>query len=71
MNISAKCNCCMCEPVCKYKTTYEAAREAILSTPIKDQTGENGGFWTLKSCPIVEVSIRCPHMITRSKMEEE
>ena len=52
MNISAKCNCCVCEPVCKYKEIYKHGVENI--------------FWKLKDCPHIEVSIKCPHMVTGS-----
>ena len=29
MNLSEKCNCCVCEPVCKYKEVYQNGIEAI------------------------------------------
>ena len=59
MNLSTKCNCCVCESVCKYKSVYQGGVEKILNTTID---GENGRFWRLKDCPHIEVSIRCPHM---------
>ena len=61
MNLSEKCNCCVCEGVCKYKSIYQNGVEAILNTLID---GFNGGFHKLKDCPYIEVSIRCPHMVT-------
>ena len=67
MNLSEKCNCCVCEPVCKYKEIYREGVEAILNATI--QSGrEDGvdGFWSVKDCPHIEVSIKCPHMITSS-----
>lgn len=64
MNLSAKCNCCVCEPVCKYKDIYQNGIEAILNTTIQKNT-LSGGFWLLKDCPHIEVSIKCPHMVTR------
>jgi len=64
MNLSQKCNCCLCEPVCKWKGIYKNGVKAILETLIK--ADENGGFWRLRDCPHIEVSIKCPHMVTRS-----
>ena len=31
MNLSAKCSCCVCAPVCKYKEVYQNGIEAILN----------------------------------------
>ena len=68
MNISAKCNCCVCESVCKYKTVYHAGIEAIMEATIPLGEEENGfTFWKVKDCPHIEVSIKCPHMITHSQ----
>lgn len=64
MNLSAKCNCCVCEPVCKYKEVYQKGVEAILNASVPST--DNGGFWKVKDCPHIEVSIKCPHMITKS-----
>lgn len=25
---------------------------------------DNDGFWKVKDCPHIEVSIKCPHMVT-------
>lgn len=66
MNISTKCNCCVCEPVCKFKEIYENGVKSILDTIITDQ---KGGFWVLKNCPHVEMSIRCPHMVTKTRCD--
>lgn len=68
MNISAKCNCCVCEPVCKYKATYLAGIEAIMDATIPLGEAENGFTqWKVKDCPHIEVSIKCPHMVTRTQ----
>lgn len=61
MNISQKCNCCACEPVCKWKEVYQNGVTAILETIIR---GEGNGFWKLRDCPHIEVSIKCPHLVT-------
>lgn len=63
MNISAKCNCCVCEPVCKYKEVYQNGVQSILNTIIT--VDEQGAFWKMRECPHIEVSIRCPHMILK------
>jgi|GEM_PF-1597532 len=68
MNISAKCNCCVAEPVCKYKEIYQNGVKSILETKINTLCGS---FWELKNCPHIEVSIKCPYMITASKVGEE
>ena len=65
MSLSAKCNCCVCEPVCKYKDIYQRGIEAILNATVQSG-GDNGSFWIVKNCPHIEVSIKCPHMITKS-----
>ena len=67
MNLSAKCNCCVCEPVCKYKEVYQKGIESILNATITSE-GKDGtvGFWKVKDCPHIEVRIKCPHMITAS-----
>lgn len=67
MNISAKCNCCVCESVCKYKSIYQDGIESILNTSIHS---EDGGFWALKNCPHIEVSIKCPHMVTGTTLRK-
>lgn len=65
MNLSAKCNCCVCEPVCKYKEVYQKGIEAILNAIITNERKDGGVvFWKVKDCPHVEVSIKCPHMLT-------
>lgn len=61
MNLSAKCNCCVCEGVCKYKSVYQNGVETILNTIIDNL---DGGFYKLKDFPHIEVSIKCPHMVT-------
>ena len=65
MNLSAKCNCCVCEPVCKYKEVYKNGIEAILNAtiPIENKESDEYRFCKVKDCPHIEVSIKCPHMI--------
>ena len=63
MNLSTKCNCCVCEPVCKYKEVYQNGVQLILDTIIT--ADKHGAFWKLQDCPHIEVSIRCPHMIPK------
>lgn len=67
MNLSANCNCCVCEPVCKYKDIYKKGVEAILNATIINGERKDGTvcFWEVKNCPHIEVSIKCPHMITK------
>lgn len=66
MNLSAKCNCCVCESVCKYKDIYEKGVESILNAEITNKRADGAvGFWKVKDCPHIEVSIKCPHMVTR------
>ena len=67
MNLSAKCNCCVCEPVCKFKIVYEKGIEAILNAtiPLEKNESHEFSFWRVKDCPHIEVSIKCPHMITK------
>ena len=66
MNLSAKCNCCVCEPVCKYKEVYQNGVQSILNMIIT--ADEQGAFWKMRECPHIEVSIRCPHMIPKGGM---
>lgn len=67
MNLSTKCNCCVCEPVCKYKEVYQNAIEAILNATISNKREDvNVGFWRVKDSPHIEVSIKCTHMIAKS-----
>ena len=67
MNLLSKCSCCVCEPVCKYREVYQNGIEAILNATVPN-TIENGNVapWTVEDCPHIEVSIKCPHMITES-----
>ena len=69
MNLSEKCNCCVCKPVYKYKDVYRNGIGAILNATvsIKREDGKVG-FMKVKDCPHIEVSIKCPHMITNSDM---
>lgn len=70
MNLSVKCSCCACELVCKYKDIYKNGVVAILNTTIPDDTW-SGGFWILKDCPHIEVTINCPHMVTKGATVKE
>ena len=66
MNLSAKCNCCVCESARKYKEVYQNGIEAILNAIVPNKREDvNDGFWKVKDCPHIEVSIRCPHMVTK------
>ena len=67
MNLSAKCNCCVCEPVCKYKEVYQNGIEAILNATVPNKI-EDGNVvpWTVRECPHIEVNIKCPQMITNN-----
>lgn len=69
MNISQKCNCCLCEPVCKWKEIYQNGVQSILNTTITADI--KGGFWSLRDCPHIEVSIKCPHMVTQTMTKRE
>lgn len=64
MNISQKCNCCLCEPVCRWKEVYQNGVQSILNTIIT--ADREGGFWKLRDCPHIEVSIKCPHIVTET-----
>ena len=67
MNLSAKCSCCVCEPVCKYKEVYQNGIEAILNATVPNEREDvNVVPWTVKDCPHIEVSIKCPHIITNN-----
>lgn len=69
MNISQKCNCCVCEPVCRWKEVYQNGVQSILDVMIT--ADREGGFWKLRDCPHIEVSIKCPHMITQTITKSE
>ena len=64
-----KCDCCVCDPVCKYKYVYQNGIGAILNATvsIKREDGKVG-FMKVKDCPHIEVIIKCPHMIENSVM---
>lgn len=61
MNLIAKCNCCVHENVCKFKSAYQDATNAVLNTTFNTS---DGYIHTVKNCPYIEVSIKCPHMVT-------
>ena len=71
MNLSVKCNCCVHEPVCKYKEVYQNGIEAILNATIsyKSEYGEMG-LLKVKECPHIEVNIKCPHMVTQTTKQD-
>ena len=69
MNISQKCNCCVCEPVCKWKEVYQNGVQSILDVMIT--ADREGGLWKLRDCPHIEVSIKCPHMVTQTITKRE
>ena len=69
MNISQKCNCCVCEPVCRWKEVYQNGVQSILDVMIT--ADREGGFWKLRDCPHIEVSIKCPHMVTQIMTKRE
>lgn len=62
MNLASKCECCVCEPVCKYKEVYQNGIEAILNTTI---VADEMSFWKVRECPHIEITIKCPHMVTK------
>ena len=37
--------------------------EVVFETDNREDV--NDGFWKVKDCPHIEVSIRCPHMVTK------
>lgn len=69
MIISQKCNCCVCEPVCRWKEVYQNGVQSILDMMIT--ADREGGFWKLRDCPHIEVSIRCPYMVTQTIIKRE
>lgn len=69
MNISQKCNCCVCEPVCRWKEVYQNGVQSILDMMIT--ADREGGFWKLRDCPHIEVSIKCPHIVTQTITKRE
>lgn len=66
VNIS-KCENCACSPVCKFKELYVKGVETVEKASIPTGKTENGyGMWMVKDCPHIEVSIKCPHIITNA-----
>lgn len=63
MNLIAKCNCCVHEKVCKFHFAYQSATAAVLNATFSTS---DGYIYTLKDCPYIEVSIKCPNMVTAS-----
>ena len=59
MITSEKCNCCVHEPVCGFKSEYLAACEAI-----KKATYAIGQGFKIMKDSTVSISIRCPHILT-------
>lgn len=66
MIISEKCNCCIHEPVCGFKDEYLAARDAIKNAVYL--TGKNKDFVKHMNDSSVSVSIKCPHIMSRSNV---
>lgn len=65
-NIS-KCENCACSPVCKFKELYAKGVETVEKASIPTGKTENGyGMWMVKDCPHIEVSIKCPHIISNA-----
>lgn len=62
MTISEKCNCCTHEPICAFKGEYLAACKAIKEACYG--TG-SAGFMPIKDSK-VNVSIRCPYIMTQN-----
>lgn len=64
MVISEKCNCCVHEPVCGFKDEYLSACDAVKRTAYTTGNAKNGVVFMKDSS--VSVSIKCPHIITKS-----
>lgn len=72
MNTSTKCNCCACEEVCKYKELYKKGVDAILNATISyGETNDTHNVTIVKDCQHIEVSIRCPHIISHSQNKKQ
>lgn len=68
MITSEKCNCCVHEPICLFKNHYETACKAVSGLSYSVAQGDgNFGIGFLKNSGI-NVSIRCPHMLTKSQI---
>jgi len=64
MVISQKCNCCEHEPVCGFKDEYLSACDAIKRAAYTTGNAKNGVVFMKDSS--VSVSIKCPHIMTKS-----
>lgn len=64
MIISQKCNCCEHEPVCGFKDEYLSACDAIKNTAYTTGKDHDGVMFMKDSS--VSVSIKCPHIMTKS-----
>ena len=64
MVISEKCNCCVHEPVCGFKDEYLSACDAIKNAVYL--TGKNKDCVKHIKDSSVSVSIKCPHIMTKS-----
>ena len=67
MITSAKCNCCIHDKVCAFKEEYLAACNAIKEASYSKTTGTTVEHIMMKNS-IVDISIRCPHIITQSAL---
>lgn len=63
MITSEKCNCCIHEPVCKFKEEYLAACEAI-----KSATYCRGTCVANVKDSRLSVIIKCPYIMTQSTL---
>ena len=60
MNLSAKCNCCVCEPVCKYKDRPKAE---LPSDDCKERSTKNMNI-------LADVCLRADHSTEKSGVQE-
>lgn len=68
MIISEKCNCCIHEQICAFKSEYLAACKAIRDCGYNHEH-INGVIKYVKDSNI-DVSIRCPHMMAQSAVRK-
>ena len=57
---SSKCNCCVHDKICAFKSEYENAIEALQKStyPVHER-----GIKFIKDSPII-ISVTCPHIMT-------
>ena len=61
MIISQKCNCCMHEKICGFKSEYQSACEEI-----SRMYYANGDSAKALKTSDIDVSIKCPYIMTKS-----